>query len=124
MTFQNDETPCGQGKGFQKTSQNRRCNSNRLAQFAGTDNPRHLRVIFALLTRPRPREEIDNIAGCSNGPELVAELRRRGLELPCARTKKKDRDFFDCWPGVYHFTQQDRRRVFKWLAQRRKGRNG
>ena len=88
------------------------------AVFTGTDNPRHLRVIQALMTRPLPREQLDAVAGASNGPELVAELRRRGLELPCCRTKKKDRDLFDCWPGVYHLTQQDRRRVKKWLAER------
>ena len=91
------------------------------AVFTGTDNPRHLRVIQALMTRPLPREQLDDVAGCSNGPELVAELRRRGLELECTRTKKKDRDLFDCWPGVYHFTQQDRRRVIQWLAKRKAG---
>ena len=58
------------------------------------------------------------MAGASNGPELVAELRRRGLELPCTRTKKIDRDGFDVLPGVYHFTQQDRRRVIQWIAKR------
>jgi hypothetical protein len=88
------------------------------ACFTGTTNPRHLRTIQALMTRPITREHLDQIAGCSNGPELVAELRRRGLEVPCARTKKKDRDLFDCWPGVYHFTQKDRRRVLAWLAKR------
>lgn len=88
------------------------------SRFMGTDNPRHLRAIQALLTRPIPREHLDQIAGCSNGPELIAELRRRGLEVPCARTKKKDRDFFDCWCGVYHFTQQDRRRINQWKAKR------
>ena len=88
------------------------------ARFTGTDNPRHLRTIQALMTRPITREHLDQIAGCSNGPELVAELRRRGLELPCCRAKKKDRDLFDCWPGVYHFTQADRRRVNAWLARR------
>lgn len=87
-------------------------------KFTGTDNPRHLRVIQAVMTRPITREHLDQIAGCSNGPELVAELRRRGLEMPCARTKKKDRDLFDCWPGVYHFTPKDRRRVLAWLAKR------
>lgn len=86
--------------------------------FAGTDNPRHLRVIQALMTRPLTREQLDDVAGCSNGPELVAELRRRGLELECTRTKKKDRDLFDCFPGVYHFTQQDRRRVIQWITKR------
>ena len=88
------------------------------AGFTGTDNPRHLRTIQALMTRPITREHLDQIAGCSNGPELIAELRRRGLEVPCARTKKKDLDLFDCWPGVYHFTQADRRRVLTWLAKR------
>ena len=88
------------------------------ARFTGTVNPRHLRTIQALMTRPITREHLDQIAGCSNGPELIAELRRRGLEVPCVRTKKKDRDLFDCWPGVYHFTQADRRRVLAWLARR------
>ncbi|TSA09628.1 MAG: hypothetical protein D4R79_13370 [Comamonadaceae bacterium] len=90
-------------------------------RFTGTENVRHLRVIQALMTRPLPREQLDNIAGASNGPELVAELRRRGLEVECTRTKKRDRDLFDCWPGVYHFTQSDRRRVNYWLAHRKQG---
>jgi hypothetical protein len=91
------------------------------AKFTGTDNPRHLRVIQALMTRPLPREQLDSVAGASNGPDLIAELRRRGLEVECTRTKKKDRDLFDCWPGVYHFTQTDRRRVNYWLAHRKHG---
>jgi len=88
------------------------------ARFAGTDNPRHLRVIHALLRRPMPREQLDREAGASNGPDLVAELRRRGLELPCTRTKKADRDLFDCWPGVYHLTQRDRQKIGVWLRNR------
>jgi hypothetical protein len=92
--------------------------------FSGTDNPRHLRVIQALLRRPLPREQLDSVAGASNGPELVAELRRRGLEVPCTRTRKKDRDLFDCWPGVYHLTQHDRRIVYRWLANQRRARRG
>ena len=88
------------------------------ACFVGTENPRHLRVIQALRVRPLPREQLDRVAGCSNGPELVAELRRRGLNLPCARTKKMDRDLFDCFPGVYHLDESDRRKVNLWLADR------
>jgi len=91
------------------------------ARFTGTDNPRHLRVIHALLRRPMPREQLDQIAGASNGPDLVAELRRRGLEVPCTRTKKKDGDLFDCWPGVYHFTQRDRICIARWQASRTRG---
>lgn len=92
-----------------------------VVKFTGTDNPRHLRVIQALLTRPQPRESIDRVAGASNGPELIAELRRRGLEVPCTRTHRKDRDGFDVLPGVYHFNQQDRAKVNAWKASRQQG---
>ena len=101
-----------------KTTAPKHGDSKATATFLGTDNPRHLRVIQAVLTRPMPREHVDSVAGCSNGPELIAELRRRGLELPCTRTRKKDRDLFDCWPGVYHCTQADRRKLTEWKRKR------
>ena len=91
------------------------------SKFIGTDNPRHLRAIAALLRRPMPRENLDTEAGCSNGPELVAELRRRGLDAPCERISFTDRDGRDCRPGVYSFTARDRRLIHAWLAQRAKG---
>jgi len=62
------------------------------AKFTGTDNPRHLRAIAALLRRPMPRESLDHEAGASNAPDLVAELRRRGLDVPCERIRFIDRD--------------------------------
>jgi hypothetical protein len=105
-----------------KTTAPKQGESKAAASFLGTDNPRHLRVIQALLTRPMPREQLDAVAGCSNGPELVAELRRRGLDVPCTRTKKKDRDLFDCWPGVYAFSQPDRRKIGCWKRIRAAGR--
>ena len=89
--------------------------------FTGTDNPRHLRVIHAVLGRPRRREDVDSIAGCSNGPELIAELRRRGLEIPCKRITFIDRDGYRCRPGIYSFTARDRRKIYTWLAKRRRG---
>lgn len=91
------------------------------AKFTGTENPRHLRAITALLRRPLPRKDLDSIAGCSNGPELVAELRRRGLELPCERINFVDRDGFICRPGVYFLTATDRRKVRQWQARRMQG---
>ena len=94
-------------------------NSN--GKFFGTDNPRHMRALHSLLTRPMPRKSLDSAVGCSNGPELVAELRRRGLELPCTRVEALDRDGRPCKPGVYHLTTTDRRKVNRWLANR--GRN-
>lgn len=93
-------------------------------EFTGTDNPRHLRVIHALLQRPRRREDVDTIGGCSNAPELIAELRRRGLgkeHLPCERVDFIDRDGKPCRPGVYSFTAKGRRMVYAWLARTQKG---
>lgn len=89
------------------------------AKFS-TDNPRHLRVIHAALRRSLPREQVDREAGCSNGPELIAELRRRGLEFPCVRIEAIDRDSKPCRPGVYNLTDKDRRYIFRWLATRQK----
>lgn len=84
-----------------------------------TDNPRHLRVIHAALRRSLPRKQVDSEAGCSNGPELIAELRRRGLEFPCVRIEAIDRDGRPCKPGVYSLTSKDRRIIYRWLRNRR-----
>lgn len=101
-----------------KTSAAGYSDSKARSALLGTDNPRHLRVIQAVTVRPVPREELDRVAGCSSGPDLVAELRRLGLELPCYRTRKLDRDLFQCWPGVYHLTERDRRKLNAWKRQR------
>lgn len=93
-------------------------NSKQAASFSGTQNPRHLRVVQAVTVRPVPREEVDRIAGCANGPALIADLRDLGLSLPCTRTRKLDRDLFECWPGVYHLIQQDRRKLAAWKRKR------
>lgn len=90
-------------------------------KFTGTDNPRHLRVIHSLLIRPRKREEIDHIAGASNGPELIAELRRRGLRTECKRIPGIDRDGYAIKFGVYEFDDDDRRAVNAWLRKRKGG---
>ena len=90
-------------------------------KFTGTDNPRHLRAIAALLRRPISRQELDGVAGASNSPELVAELRRRGLDAPCERIDFIDRDGKKCRPGVYAFTEIDRRVIYAWMASRKGG---
>ncbi|RFC35353.1 MAG: hypothetical protein DID92_2727744205 [Candidatus Nitrotoga sp. SPKER] len=92
--------------------------SKTASKFSGTNNPRHLRVIAALMTRSQKREHIDRIAGASNGPELIAELRRRGLDAPCSRVPAIDRDGYPVRFGVYDFTDGDRRKVHAWLRQR------
>jgi len=85
-------------------------------KFSGTSNPRHLRAIHALLIRPMPREHLDRAVGCSNGPELVAELRRRGLDVPCERVECYDRDGKPVKRGIYHLTPADRRLIIRWQS--------
>lgn len=92
--------------------------SSATRKFTGTDNPRHLRVIHALMLRARRREEIDSIAGASNGPDLIADLRRRGLHAPCQRTPAIDRDGYPIKFGIYELDDDDRRAVNVWLRKR------
>lgn len=74
------------------------------ASEKATTPRRTLRALAALLHRPMPRESIDSLAGCSNGPELVAELCRRGLEVPCERVSFIEHDGQKCYPGVCSLT--------------------
>lgn len=104
----------GDGGGREKRQAN-----DTAGKFLGTDNPRHLRVIALLLERPAKRSEIDDRAGCLNGPELMAELRRRGLDAPCERIECLDRDGRTCHPGIYSFTTTDRRKLMRWMATRK-----
>jgi len=93
-------------------------------RFTGTDNPRYLRALAALLRRPMPRESIDREAGCSNGPALISELRDLGLtaeNLPCERIKFIDRDGKVCRPGVYSLTAKGRQMIYAWMAKRKQG---
>lgn len=100
---------------------NNNTDSIKHAYFLGTDNPRHLRAIQALLVSPQPREAIDNRAGCSNGPELIAELRRRGLEVPCEKTPCIDRDGYEVKRGIYYLTTKDKRLIRRWKSKRKQG---
>lgn len=88
------------------------------SKFKGTDNPRHLRAIHALMQRARFRNDLQTITGASNTPALVSELRTRGLETPCKRVPVLDRDGVVTRPGIYSFNATDRRKVNKWIAER------
>jgi hypothetical protein len=88
-------------------------------QFQGTDNPRALRLLRALLKQPLTRESADTVTGASNGPEEVRKLREQGLELPCYRLGVHDRD--NCWVyrGLYALTTKDMRQVAKALTKKK-----
>lgn len=92
------------------------------ATFAGTDNPRYLRVLHVLLQRPLLRSEVDDIAGCANGPDLIAALCNLGLKghLTCDRIKFIDRDGKPCHPGVYHLSEVGKRLVREWKQRLKK----
>ncbi|UEP35955.1 hypothetical protein LL998_06605 [Burkholderia ambifaria] len=95
--------------------------AKRQSEFTGTANPRQLRALTMLQRRPMPREELDGYAGCSNGPDLIAGLRAKGLALPCVRVACIDRDGIEVQRGVYHLTTSDRRKVARWLRMRAEG---
>lgn len=96
-----------------------------IIRFKGTDNPRYLRAIQALLTRPVPRQQLDDIAGCANGPDAILQIRDlfsdgKGKDhLQCERIKFVDRDGCVCRPGVYSFAETGRKMIYAWLSRRK-----
>ena len=97
------------------------------AEFVGTANPRYLRAIQALLTRPVPRQQLDEIVGCANGPDAILNIRdlftdgRGKQHLTCQRIDFVDRDGNLCKPGIYSFAATGRRMIYAWIAKRAKG---
>jgi hypothetical protein len=80
-------------------------------------NPRVIRAIKALLLGVVDRNDLDEIVGCRNAPELIAEFRRCGLEVPCQRTPKRDRDGFVTLVGGYYLTPLDRMLIEQWIKR-------
>lgn len=98
----------------------RSSNSTGKITFEGTTNQRSLRALDALLVRPIPREQLDRIAGCSNGPDLIRNLRALGLgdALVCHRVPGIDRDGFPIKFGVYALLDSGKSAVRSWLKRR------
>lgn len=78
--------------------------------------PRQQRVIAALWAAENwiSRESIDRIAGASNGPQVIKELRERltgqdGIDME--RIEVTDRDGQLCRPGRYKLNHQGRDRI-------------
>lgn len=70
--------------------------------------PRQIRVVRALLRGPQMRETLDAIAGASNGPGVVMQLRIKGISIDCERIDSTDRDGRPCRPGRYSLTRSGR----------------
>jgi hypothetical protein len=73
-----------------------------------TSSPRHARVLRALAARPLMREELDSVAGASNGPQVIASLRASGWAIRCDRVERTDRDGKPCRPGRYTLAENQR----------------
>ena len=67
----------------------------------GRLSPRQRRTLLALRSGPVMREALDRIAGASNSPHIIMELRRMGLVIECERLHLLDRDGRACRPGRY-----------------------
>ena len=81
-------------------------------------SPRLRRVLRALLacdTGWITREQLDGIAGASNSPDLVYQLRQKlGQDaIEMRQVEATDRDGFTCKPGRYRLSDQGRARVFQ-----------
>ena len=84
-------------------------------KFDGVHNPREFRFLQTVLHRHMTREELDAVAGASNGPEIVNQLRSRGLELPCFRLGTMDRDGNWVYRGLSILSHNDRGQVARAL---------
>lgn len=90
------------------------------AIFTGATTNRQRRALAALLNcTALKREELDRVAGASNGPDIVMQLRANGLPkdtcLRCERVKVLDRDGIEALAGIYWLTEEGRRRVLNWM---------
>lgn len=71
-------------------------------------NKRQLRALRALLAGDRMREDFDRLAGCSNGPDLIARLRKLGAKIDCVHVDSVNRDGKPCKSGRYSLTREGR----------------
>ena len=81
-----------------------------------TITQREKRALNALINNPVMRENLDTIAGCSNSPELVAGLRRKGLIVPCEKVERFDKDGNSCYPGRSSLMPEDKIIAREWLG--------
>lgn len=86
-------------------------------------NPRQLRVLKALAKEATSRRDLDAIAGALNSPELVSQLRKRGLDIKCNKTPMLDRDGRTVYAGIYYFEEESRQAVKLALSQQGVGSN-
>jgi hypothetical protein len=92
--------------------------SGRPIRVSTRANSRMVRLVRALLRGPVTREDADRIAGCSNSPDLIADIRHLGLghmHLVCTLFPVIDRDGKVRRPGRYSLTPEGHAMLTEWL---------
>lgn len=79
------------------------------------NNPRWIRAINILIHGEISRIKLDDVIGCTNSPNVISQLRKRGFECPCRPCAGIDRDGKKCTYGIYSFTDLDRQLAMEWL---------
>lgn len=124
--IQYSQSPSGRGKaGLKikiKTPKTGAVGTMRSAQSSSTRirhaerDKRFARILRALLRREHSREQIDRIAGASNGPDEIMRIKRTlGFKIRCKRRPAVDRDGRKCRPGWYSLLEESRPAVVRWL---------
>lgn len=67
------------------------------------------------------REDINVIAGASNGPDIIMQLRRKGCDIEMQRVDCVDRDGKPCKPGRYRLTMAGREEAGRTFAKLLRG---
>jgi hypothetical protein len=83
------------------------------------ENPREARALQALLDGPVRRERLDRIAGVSNGPDVIYNLRNIwGFQIQTKRVPSIDRDQRKVSVGQYTLSESHRVKAREWLRAR------
>lgn len=74
-------------------------------------NPRKIRALAALARGDVMRNDLDNIVGATNSPQVISELRGTGWIINCERVPMIDRDGRHTMPGMYSLAYSQRQRA-------------
>lgn len=84
--------------------------------FKGTKSPRRIRALIALVYRDYvSRENLDRLAGCSNSPDLVFQMKNAGLPIQTREVKAKDRDGRNTHYADYYLLPAIKAKAKEWL---------
>lgn len=92
------------------------------ATHSATDNPRHPRVLHAVMLLPAPRGELDRLAGPSNSTAVAADLLHLGPVVPCTKGKAANSGLFTCWTRACDPTARGCHKLTTWNGERVAGR--